>query len=325
MVISYLARVPDKETVQCTVAPTVSRAPVGGAPLPDLPYLHQDFSMELGAYLVGRFSDKPARDVCSNYYSSRGKLPPYLALARCGDDLESAIKFTLTWGPLTQNNPLPAELQNEVLPKPWLGDGKDFCVDLTGWISLKKRFDLLMSLAESNTSVSKREITRFFRSEGWHQYDAGRVSLGLDWVAEERGPGKIRNTWEPQLLTDSLYLAFVAMVWLDIAVRGRRWLRCANVKCGEYFSTEKRNQSYCQLRCAEAVAKRRWWNETGSARRKAAKELRSGRRLDNVVVPAPHPDPKMADGEQQVMVDGRIGRKLGGRPKGSTAKKKGGN
>jgi hypothetical protein len=313
---------PDRSTVGVTVAGTLPRAPIDASVVP---YLQGNPLGEVGTYVVGRFSDKPARDVCSEYYRSRGKRPPYLALAQCGNDLESALNFTLAWGPLTQNHQLPAELHNKVLPKPWLGDGNDFCADLTGWIHLKKRFDLLLSQAESNTSASKREITRFFHGEGLHQYDAGRVSLGLDWVAGERGPGKIRKTWEPQLVTDSLYLAFVAMVWLDIAVRGRRWLRCANVKCGEYFSTERRNQSYCQSKCAGAVAKRGWWNRKGAARRKEAKELKSASRLDNVVVPAPHPDLGMAGDKQQIMDVGTIGRKLGGRPKGSTAKKKGGN
>src|SRR5579862_1720331 len=101
MVISYLARLPDKENVYCMVAPTVPRAPVGGAPLP---YLHQDFSMEPGAYLIGRLQDMEPRDVCQEYYERRGKRPPYLELARCGDDEQAAIDFTLRSGPLTQNN-----------------------------------------------------------------------------------------------------------------------------------------------------------------------------------------------------------------------------
>jgi hypothetical protein len=216
-----------------------------------------------------------------------------------------------------------------VLPKPWLGDGKDFCVDLTGWIHLKRRFDLLISLAERGTSESRRNISEFFRDEGWHQYDAGHIHLGLDSHVEKRLSGEVNEVWDPQIVTDSLYHCFVAMVWLDVAVKGRRLLRCANATCGRPFSTDKRNKNFCQNSCAQAVSRRKWWNEKGALRRKTAGELKSVPTPNQVVGSPAQKDTgivKAGDNNELAEVK-ESGGELGGHSKGSTSNqtKKGGN
>src|SRR4051812_22630209 len=96
MVISYPAPIPDNSSVWCTIGRTVPRVSVGEGLIS---FTKQDPLGDSGAYLIGRFTDRN-RDVSADYYRSRGKRPPYLELARCSADEESAIRFTKIWGPL---------------------------------------------------------------------------------------------------------------------------------------------------------------------------------------------------------------------------------
>jgi hypothetical protein len=274
MVISYLARVPDPSTLWWDVGLTWPRDYL--SPVSASGECH-------AAYLIGRFG-KSSRDVCREYYTSLGHSPPYIALAACGHDLEAAMTFTQTWGPLGRSIPLPEGLLNSVRYQPWLDDGADFCADLEGWLYLKGRFDQLISLAEKGTRQSRDEIAAFFRAECVAAGDAGHFGLELAWKQHEFA-STVTEQCMPCLVADSLYLAFVAMVWLDFAVEGRRLLRCANPRCGQYFSSENPTQLYCQGTCAQNVARRNWWNNKGSERRKQAKAAKAAERVPPVPLP----------------------------------------
>jgi hypothetical protein len=121
----------------------------------------------------------------------------------------------------------------------------------------------LLSLTETHRY---EDVSEFFSSEGWHQFDAGHTRLGLAWRTETKA-------WAPQIIAGSLYLAFVSMLWLDISDRRITLLRCANPRCGEYFTTDRPNTKYCiDKKCALNVAHRKWWNAKGAGRRKKTKE-----------------------------------------------------
>jgi hypothetical protein len=149
-----------------------------------------------------------------------------------------------------------------------INDDQNFAMDLTGWRHLQSRFKTLLGLASGRhlTSSARTKMMDFIKEEKWHSYDAGELRLGLGW-------SRSAKAWKPEIVAGSLYLAFLAMLWLDISSRERSLLPCANPHCGRFFVTDKRNQVYCESNCASKVAKRRWWNANGGKRREAKNKI----------------------------------------------------
>jgi hypothetical protein len=109
--------------------------------------------------------------------------------------------------------------------------------------------------ATGNASFSTCLGGELIARETWDWFDAGSLHMGLAWKL---------HALQPQIVADSLYLAFVLMLWLDIAAKGRRVLRCADSECAKYFITERSNKLYCSPACALTVARRNWWRKHGN-------------------------------------------------------------
>ena len=254
MVISYLARIPDASTFQICEGQTVRRAE------PDGSYGKRFQAGQEGRFLAGRFTGKH-RDVCAEYYRSRNKRPPYFALAECPETEDSIQEFTAKWGTLNSGAGIPPQWK-ALMARPgchWLGDSEDFLMDIEGWIVLKQRFSLWLRAAQEKGPTARAKLLKLIENEGSFSFDGGSFSLGLAWQS---------SSWLPQIRTQSLYLAFVAMLWLDISARDRMILCCANSKCGRYFTTERPNKKYCDPICGSQVARRHWWRVHGAAWRK---------------------------------------------------------
>ena len=50
---------------------------------------------------------------------------------------------------------------------------------------------------------------------------------------------------EPKIAAESLYFAFVSMLWLDISQSHMLLHLRENARCGEYFTTDRPNKIYC--------------------------------------------------------------------------------
>jgi len=255
MVISYLARLPDRNTFQLAQGNTVRRIDLDGQLQP---------GGQVGQFLLGRFSDR-TQDVAAEYYRRRGRRPPYLEFAANCTDTDAILDFTAQWGLLTTSHSVPDGWKPARRESwcPWRGDQKDFLMDLSGWRSLHQRFQRLQEVAAAPTRNGRRTLCDLLSRESNLDFDAGNLHLGLEWKAE---------AFQPQIVTSSLYMAFVAMLWLDVTARGRRLLRCADPGCGKYFSTERPNKIYCDPICALRTSRRNWWRRNGPA-------WRDGRRL----------------------------------------------
>lgn len=255
MVISYLAQLPEPRSYRLMQAETVRR------PDPDGTLGERMAPGQFGPYLLGRLTERK-KDVCAEYYRSRRRRPLYSALAECPEDFGSIMAFTTTWGYLGERHPIPKGWR-ELVGKPdcpWRGDQSDFLMDLTGWVILKRRFMLWLAAAEQPRN--RRDVLKLMDTESWHAFDAGQLNFGM--VLQNR-------EWIPQVRPHSLYMAFVAMLWLDIAAKDRMLLRCADPECGRFFITDRRDKKYCDSECALRVARRSWWRAHGSQWRRKRK------------------------------------------------------
>jgi hypothetical protein len=285
MVISYLARIPEKASFCASAGATIPRREGAVEANTNSEVLFGETSL----YLMGRFTDE-ARDVCAAYYQSKAKRrPPYLALANSTGDLASSLDFTAKWGPLGHSLPILPGWAEAIgkPPCPWKGDHKDFLIDLAGWAHLHRRFRQLCSFAAGGSRLSaanRKNITDFLCEESWNEFDAGPLRLGLEW-------NTTRSGWTPQIVTASLYQAFVAMLWLDISRREQMLLYCANSSCGKLFVTSRTNKLYCDAACAAKVARLKWWRTKGKKNRQKKRipgpaavktlEVSDGLKVDN--------------------------------------------
>ena len=225
-------------------------------------------SDDIGLYLLARFTPNK-KDICAEYYRVRGKRAPYLALAECGTDPQSILAFTAKWGRLTTNTSIPLGWKDAIGQPwcPWVGDQLDFLMDITGWLHLQERFQKLLALAAQPGRDARRQLCELITRETWYGFDEGYVHLGLEWKPD---------ALKPQIVAGSLYLAFVVMLWLDIAANGRKMLRCADSECGKYFPTERSDKFYCSPECALTVARRTWWRKHGNEWRRRRTRQREG-------------------------------------------------
>jgi hypothetical protein len=248
MVISYLAHLPAHETFQLVHGNTVRRIDPDGQLQP---------GGQTGQFLLGRFSDR-SKDVTVEYYRRRGRRPPYLVFAENSTDTDAILDFTAQWGVLTMRHSLPAGWQAVRREPwcPWRGDQKDFLMDLSGWQSLHQRFQKMLKVAAEPDYKAHRELCHLLTRESNLDFDAGNVHLGLEWE---------QAAYQPRIVAGSLYMAFVAMLWLDVAARGRKLLRCADPGCSKYFSTERPDKIYCDRICALRTSRRNWWRRHGQA------------------------------------------------------------
>ncbi len=96
MVISYLARIPEKASFCAAAGATIPRREDAVEANTNSEVLFGETSL----YLMGRFTDE-ARDVCAAYYQSKAKRgPPYLALANSTGDLASEPGLHGQMGPI---------------------------------------------------------------------------------------------------------------------------------------------------------------------------------------------------------------------------------
>jgi len=249
MVISYLADLPVASSLALTAYDTAPRANFDATtvPWPEEPF-------QTNAFLVGRFSGE-RRDVGAEYYAQGWNRRPYFEIEEYADTEEGAIAFTIEWGALTAPWHV-SEVPPEVRDGPWKGEEQGLWLDLEGWITLRRRFGLWLEAATTTDYEDRcKKLKTLMDREGLFALDIGEISLGL-----------------AQVKPASLYGAFVAMLCLDTATKGRMVLRCENPLCRKLFCTEKRNKKYCDSSCAAKVTKRRWWNKQGSERRRSQKE-----------------------------------------------------
>jgi hypothetical protein len=266
MVISYLAKLPDPRfPLTLTFGPNVPR--FKDETLQSR--LKGDWFGEFrGLYLMGRFGHA-VRDVGGEYYRRPSSKPPYAHLAKCEESLEGLLQFTREWGSLGVLTSIAKE-ESQCFGDPgtpWVREEpqKNFWLDCEGWIHLKRRFTDLLNRAEHTGTSSRsrnRALEELIEGERWHAYDTGFLRLGLDW-------DKKRKAAKPMIVADSLYQAFVGMLWLDVSERSQMLLRCADPNCGAYFVSSNSRKIFCDPACGAKVSKRKWWANTGGERRKA--------------------------------------------------------
>jgi hypothetical protein len=148
---------------------------------------------------------------------------------------------------------------------PWKGDRDDFLMDLAGWRSLRIRFLRILRLAESRGESARKELSEKITAEAQIDFDAGSFRIGLHWRTATH---RVNAGFESQVIPSSLYGAFLAMLWLDVADRNVNLRRCQAPECGLYFDTRDARKVYCSHECGVRVARRNWWGLHGNEWRK---------------------------------------------------------
>ena len=268
MLISYLARLPDRKSFRVAEGPAVRRLDISGNLTPP---------NQTTRFLLGRFTGEP-RDLCRDYYTSKRATPPYQIFANSPGNESSIVEFTAEWGPLLIPFP-PGPWGQPVISHPIVPlsppEGVyDFEMDLSAWTLHQQRMKDLLALAARKDDP--RVLQTFGRSLSQYaslDFDSGKLRLG---VASVSGSVKFteKRKWSAlraQLVADSLWAAFCAMLWIDVITEGKRIEICANPKCLKTFTTERLGTLYCCHDCGVAVARRKWWRTKGAAARKAAR------------------------------------------------------
>ena len=140
-------------------------------------------------------------------------------------------------------------------------------MDAMGWLYLKEQFAWLMAVAKPEQSHFNTEgLNTLLNPGASNPFDAGNLTVSFEWDEE-------RQLRIPTLVPQTLYQAFVVMLWLDVSTRNKRLRRCENPQCCSYFVAEKANKKFCDNTCALRVTQRRYQAQKRAARHK--RELRS--------------------------------------------------
>jgi hypothetical protein len=195
-----------------------------------------------------------AREVFDYFRPPNARKPdtaPYIAFATCGSDKESILRFTREWGPLAGQEVFG--LERKLFNAPETRNSLNyFSFTLYSWREIQQRFKRAIA-ALSPIGDGEAKPPQIYMHM---PYD-----LSISTVISEH-PNGLR----PELRPNSLLSAFWLMLWMDASVKGIRV--CGNEKCQTEFRGTRSDRIYCCNECALAVARRTWWREKGSPKRR---------------------------------------------------------
>jgi len=131
-----------------------------------------------------------------------------------------------------------------------------FSFTLYSWREIQQRFKRAIAAISSNRDGEDRPPQIHLHMP---------YSLSIQTVIAQHPDGL-----RPELRPTSLLSAFWLMLWMDASVKGIRV--CMNEKCQREFRGTRSDRIYCRNECAVAVAKRKWWLEKGSAKRRQSQK-----------------------------------------------------
>jgi hypothetical protein len=204
------------------------------------------------------------REVFGYFHPPNPKEPestPYIAFVTCRSDRESILQFTREWGPLGGEELFGFE--ERLFSADQLRSRRHFCFTLHSWREIQQRFKRAIAAVSGYGKAEHRPPEIHLRMP---------YSLSTLTILAPRQQGL-----RPELRPNSLLSAFWLMFWKDASAEGVRV--CRNEKCLKEFRVTRSDQAYCCPRCALVVAKRKWWRETGAAKRRKARKAhkRKGR------------------------------------------------
>jgi hypothetical protein len=141
--------------------------------------------------------------------------------------------------------------------------GDDFCIHCDQWLESQERM---------RTEWERTGKPDFLQAQGVGRQLAAPKSIAEHGVRTLVRPS--RRGFQLELQPDDL----LAALWLAFIRYSDRTRKCRNPTCvAPYFLASRRDQRFCNEKCARLVANRRWWSKEGPSWREARSKREGAR------------------------------------------------